>query len=114
MDADTRVALWEAFSEFFLDTELDEAVYEHVARVVRASGVTRLEAEAVLWNEVFPVLHRNLQSVAGEWAGWSREWLVANIRPSQGVARRTGPTILVEEVQGCWDKVLMHLGANTC
>lgn len=111
MDADTRVALWQVFSEFFLDTELTEATFQHVARIVRESGVTKDEAEAVLWNEVFPVLHHNLQSVAGEWAGWSREWLVANIRPSHGPARRVGPVSLVREIQGCWEKALVHLGS---
>lgn len=110
MDGDARSALWEAFSEFFLDTELDEMAFRHVARVVRASGVSREQAEAVLWNEVFPVLHRNLRSVAGEWSGWSRDWLVANLRPASGPARRKGPRSIVREIERCWEQVLDHLG----
>jgi hypothetical protein len=30
--------------------------------------------------EVFPVLHPNLISVAGEWAGFDKEWLFESIR----------------------------------
>ncbi|WP_162823656.1 hypothetical protein [Lysobacter sp. TY2-98] len=112
MDARARMDLWEAFSDFFLDTELDEITFQHAARVVRRSGATRDEAEGVLWNEVFPVLYWNPQSVAGEWAGRPREWLVAHIRPSEGPARKVGPAWIVQEVEGCWEKVLEHLGSH--
>ncbi len=110
MDDEARIRLWEAFSDLFLDTEPDQATFRHVARVVRETGVTREQAEAVLWDEVFPVLHANLRSVAGEWSGWSRDWLVANLRPAQGRRRRRGPRAIVREIQRCWDRVLEHLG----
>ena len=112
MDTEARISLWRAFSEFFLDTEMDDATFKYVARVVRETGATREQAESILWNEVFPVLHGNLQSVAGEWVGWSREWLVANIRPSDEPARRVGPQALVQEIQRCWEKALEHLGSH--
>ena len=79
MNEETRVSLWEAFSDFFLDTEISDIHFIHAARVVKKSGISPAEAEAILWNEVFPVLYPNLLSVAGEWAGWSREWLKANL-----------------------------------
>ena len=112
MDTDARVALWQAFSGSFLDTEPDEATFRYVARVVRESSATREQAESILWNEVFPVLYGNLESVAGEWVGWSREWLVANIRPSNEPARRIGPEAIVQEIQRCWGQALEHLGSH--
>ena len=111
MNIETRISLWEAFSEFFLDTELTDDAFRHAARVIDESGISRDDAEAVLWNEVFPVLHVNLMSFAGEWAGWSREWLEANLRPSTGPARRKGPRFVVKEIQRCWSKVVEQLGS---
>ena len=42
-----RLPLWRAFSEFFLDTELDAVSFEYVAREIRASGLSLAEAESV-------------------------------------------------------------------
>ena len=113
MDEDTRVSLWEAFSAFFLDTEISDVHFNHAAQVVKKSGISFSEAEAILWNEVFPVLYPNLLSVAGEWAGWSREWLKANLHPATGPARRTGPDSVVQEVERCWEQVLRHPDLHT-
>lgn len=112
MNEETRLSLWEAFSDFFLDTELTDVSFRHAARVIEQSGLSVAEAEAVLWNEVFPVLHVNLRSVAGEWAGWSREWLNTHLRPSTGPARRTGPRFAVREIKRCWEQVLRHLESH--
>lgn len=106
---DSRLPVWRALSELFLDTEIDEATCNYVARTVLESQLSIQEIEAVLWNEVFPVLHRNLLSPAGEWAGWSDEWLRENLRIVPGKVIRTGPRILVAEVQGCWERVLRLL-----
>lgn len=113
MDAETRVALWQAFSTFFLDTEPDATTFRHVARVVREAGVSIEQAESVLWNEVFPVLYRNLQSVAGVWDGWSREWLIDNICPSDGPVRRSAPRSIIREIQRCWAQTLAHLDPHS-
>ena len=112
MNEEARVSLWEAFSGLFLDTEITDAHFCHVALAIEQSDISLAEAEAVLWNEVFPVLHRNLQSVAGEWVGWPREWLVANLRAAVGPAQRTGPQSAVHEIQRCWEQVLGHLGSH--
>ena len=113
VNEETRVSLWEAFSDFFLDTEISDLHFIHAARVVKKSGISPAEAEAILWNEVFPVLYPNLLSVTGEWAGWSREWLKANLRPASGPARRAGPASAVQEIQRCWEQVLKHLELQT-
>ena len=113
MDQETRIYLWEAFSEFFLDTEISEYQFRNAAQAITQSGISLAEDEVVLWNEVFPVLHVNLQSVAGVWAGWPREWLITNLRPATGPARRTGPRSLVQEIERCWVEVLKHIGSHT-
>lgn len=112
MNDESRMRLWEAFSNLFLDTELTDSIFIYVARVVEQSGVSLTEAEAVLWNEVFPVLHHNLRSVAGEWTGWSRDWLKAHLRPSKGPARHTGPKLAVQEIQRSWAQVLRHCNSR--
>ncbi|KZC21805.1 hypothetical protein RHOFW104R3_18650, partial [Rhodanobacter denitrificans] len=109
MDEEIRLSLWEAFSDFFLDTEITDVSFRHAASIVERSGISLAEAEAVLWNEVFPVLYVNLESVAGVWAGWPQEWLKANLHPSVGPARRTGPQFAVQAVQRCWEQTLGYL-----
>ncbi|MDR2173310.1 MAG: hypothetical protein LBE32_03790 [Burkholderiales bacterium] len=112
MNEETRLALWEAFSTFFLDTEITDANFRLAANVIKESGISLDEAEAVLWNEVFPALRQNLMSVAGNWTGFSREWLKANLRPSTGPAKR--PLVFragVRAIQNCWESVLPHLKA---
>lgn len=108
-DDSPRLLLWEAFSEFFLDTELTDATFRHAADAVRSSGFSMEAAEAILWNEVFPVLHVNLMSITGEWAGWSRDWLATRLQPSAGPPRRVGPGFAVQEIRRCWDEVRLRL-----
>lgn len=103
-----RLPLWRAYSEFFLDTELDELSYAYVARTVLESGLDLEEAAAVLWNEVFPVLHANLRNHLGVWDGWSDEWLLAHLRVASGPARRSGPRATVAEIDRCWDRMRAH------
>ena len=99
-----RLPLWRAFSEFFLDTELDAVSFEYVAREIRASGLSLAEAESVLWNEVFPVLAQNLLDLAGVWAGWPDDWLLKHVRVENHEApRKTGDRSVVSEISRCWD-----------
>ena len=109
MDDAIRLSLWGAFSDFFLDTELTDQDFQHAARVVAASGLQLEQAEAVLWNEVFPVLHQNFLDPSGIWAGWPEDWLKANLRPSTGPARRVGPELAVKEIGECWGRMVSHL-----
>lgn len=105
LDVQTRLSLWLAFSRFFLDTELSNSDFAEVAKVINESGVALSDAEAVLWNEVFPVLSANLQAISGEWAGWSAAWLQANLRPSTGPARRRYFGLAARETRRCWQRV---------
>lgn len=103
-----RLPLWRAYAEFFLDTEIDETAYAYVARTVAESGLSPIEAEAVLWNEVFPVLHTNLRNHLGVWDGWPDEWLLANLRIASGPAVRSGPRAAVAEIERCWKRMCAH------
>ena len=76
-DAD-RVAVWMAMAEHFLDTETRHDLPTTARRCVEA-GMTISEARDVWRYEVTPAVCFNVLSVAGEWAYWDRDWLVARI-----------------------------------
>ena len=63
-----RLPVWTALSDLFLDTELDERSYDHIAQVIRAAGLTGAQAHLILETEVAPAFYVNF--AAGEWAGW--------------------------------------------
>ncbi|WP_459205636.1 DUF7079 family protein [Pseudomonas sp. MLB6B] len=97
----TRLHLWQALSELFLDTEVGEATLDGIARTLCTTGYTLAEAERILWAEVYPVLRHNLYSPAGEWAGWSDAWLLAHLRVN-GSSRRPRSTAVTREIERCW------------
>lgn len=68
-----------ALSEFYLDTELDDAALRHIAFTIIDSPYTFDEVKHINKYEVFPILQPNLLSVAGDWAGFDEEWLVERI-----------------------------------
>ena len=73
--------MWEALSNFFLDTELDDTDYDRIADVLASSPYSIQETEDILKHEVYPALIWNLRCVAGERAGFDREGLMAAIGP---------------------------------
>ena len=62
-------------ADFWLDTELAEFQFDHIARVIAASPYSIKEVRAIHNFEVAPAVSANLASVAGEWAGFDSEWL---------------------------------------
>lgn len=74
-----RKPVWEALSNLWLDTELDEADLEFIASVLDQSHLSVPELHWIYLYEVAPVVYINLWSVAGEWAGFNQEWLVEQI-----------------------------------
>lgn len=76
-----RLPVWEALSDFFLDTELDEKDYQRISRILASSPYSIQDTEEILRHEVYPALIWNLRSVAGEWAGFDREKLRKAIAP---------------------------------
>jgi hypothetical protein len=69
-DLERRRPVWSALSELYLDTELDDRDHERIAAVLIDSGYSTGQLEEILYRELHPVLHMNLLSVAGEWAGF--------------------------------------------
>jgi hypothetical protein len=46
---------------------------------MRELNLSAEQTQAILFQEVFPVLAPNMMQVAGEWAGWSDAWLLEQI-----------------------------------
>lgn len=80
----SREAVWIAMADLFLDTEVRWFLPAVAGAAVR-EGYDWPETRRILEREVAPVLAPNLLSVAGEWAGWDEQWLVAAIRKGAGL-----------------------------
>jgi hypothetical protein len=76
-----RLPVWEALSEFFLDTELQPSDHDRIAGVLAASKYSVVEIENILIDEVCPVCKLNMYSVAGEWMGFDTNWLKERMSP---------------------------------
>jgi len=74
-----RKPIWNALSDFYLDTELDDAALRHIAFTIIDSPYTFDEVKRINKYEVFPILQPNLLSPAGVWAGFDEEWLIEKI-----------------------------------
>lgn len=73
--------VWVALSELFLDTSLDGGDYYRIAHVLSVSPYSTEKIEDILRYEVSPVCQWNLLAIAGEWAGFNKEWLREKIIP---------------------------------
>ncbi|MEK7483679.1 MAG: hypothetical protein AABZ60_05010 [Planctomycetota bacterium] len=74
-----RMPVWDALSEFFLDTELQESDYQRIATVLASSPYSEKKLYQILRFEVYPPCKWNLFNIAGEWAGFTKEWILDNI-----------------------------------
>lgn len=87
---DARRRVWVAFADHFLDTETRHELPLAALAAVEG-GLSIAEARDSWRYEVTPVVGANLWSVAGEWAGWDEEWLVAQVtRQLRRLRRRPG------------------------
>ena len=73
---DHQKEVWKSLSEFYLDTELQDSDYLRIFKSLRKSNLSTEELKEIDLYEVFPSLQANLNSVAGEWAGFNEEWLI--------------------------------------
>lgn len=74
-----RINVWVAMADHFLDTETRHDIPLTAMACVRA-GLSVAEARDVWRYEVSPAVGFNAWDVAGEWAGWDRDWLVKTVR----------------------------------
>jgi hypothetical protein len=80
----SRVQVWDAFSELFLDTSWDEAELDRLAHIIAASPFSFEELGHILTAEVVPVCGSNLfQWPGGEWSGFAPHWLIPKCREQQ-------------------------------
>ncbi|HEX6041835.1 DUF7079 family protein [Longimicrobium sp.] len=76
-----RLPVWDAIADLYLDNVVDARVIDSIARTLAASPFSVDELEAIYRYEVAPVVHGNLKTTAGEWAGWGHEWLREHMVP---------------------------------
>jgi hypothetical protein len=67
-----------ALAELYLDTEVRDGLPRLAERML-ASGLSRQALSALWRSQVTPVVHWNLKTVAGEWAGFDRHWLLSEV-----------------------------------
>ena len=82
MNIAKRKPIWKALSELYLDSELQECDFLHIAFKIIESPYSLCEVKEINKYEVFPVLRSNLTSIAGEWKGFDEEWLAGCITNS--------------------------------
>lgn len=70
-----RQKVWDALSNFYLDTELTKDDYDVIAEALINSNLSIEQLKEIDKYEVYPTLQFNLLSPAGEWAGFDRAWL---------------------------------------
>lgn len=103
-----RLKIWQALSDLFLDTQIDDRTFAYIARVILETGYSPREVHNILWGEVFPVLKSNLSSVAGEWVGWPDDWLLEHLSVYDGpVTKQKGS--VAREIDRCWKRVATQL-----
>jgi hypothetical protein len=76
-----RMPVWDALSEFFLDTELQPDDHERIAKILAASRYSEKDLDGILAYEVYPACKWNMLCVAGEWAGFHPDWIKEKIAP---------------------------------
>jgi hypothetical protein len=79
INIEQRKPIWIALSEFYLDTELQDADFRQIAFTILESPYSLDQIKTINKYEVFPILQANLLSPAGEWAGFDEKMLVEKI-----------------------------------
>lgn len=81
IELERRKPVWFAFSDLFLDTEINEFEIASIVRICRESKYSQAELQRILLNEVAPVVGLNLLNIfpGGNWSGFDEEWLHSEI-----------------------------------
>ncbi|MBF5041839.1 hypothetical protein FGE12_05510 [Aggregicoccus sp. 17bor-14] len=90
-ELERRRPVWVAWSELFLDTQLDARDHARIAEVLGDSGYADGELLRILSDEVRPVVAANLLSMAGVWAGFDAAWLEERILALRAAGLPTRP-----------------------
>ena len=76
-ELETRKKIWIELSEFYLDIELTSEDFDRISNTFLQSGLGLDDLKKIDLFIVFPLLQKNLLSVAGVWAGFDEEWLLS-------------------------------------
>jgi hypothetical protein len=95
LNIEERKPIWLALAGFYLDTELQESDFKHIANTIMESPYSLEKVKEINKYEIFPVLQPNLLSVAGEWAAFDEAWLINSIQESLS-KRNTIKKIVIE------------------
>jgi len=96
INIEERKPIWIALSDFYVDTELQDSDYKHIASIFKKSPYSLKEIKQIDKEEVFPILHHNLLAVAGIWTGFQEEWLVNKI--TKKIQNRTAFSRLINRI----------------
>lgn len=116
-EIERRKPLWKAFSDFWLDNQLQDFEYERAADLMISSGYPLKELEKIFTEEVAPVVYSNLLSMTGEWAGFDEKWLcrkiVENIKKTESnffyrkwIQSSAGKFLMTKMAQEEWEILL--------
>lgn len=78
-DVENRLPVWRAFSELFIDTELSDRDYLHIAKVCIGSPYSMKDLEEILFRETWSAFSLNLYSMAGNWTGWGDDFIQSQV-----------------------------------
>jgi len=74
-----RADVWRALSDLYLDQPCRPALLRETVRVLARSTCSEDELRRILFDEVHPVVYRNLCATAGVWDGFDADWLATRI-----------------------------------
>lgn len=77
-DLDSRLVVWGALSDLFLDTDTS-ITRPWRAKTLAESAYSIEDLEFILINEIYPICKYNLFSIAGEWSDFDPIWLERRI-----------------------------------
>lgn len=78
-----RVRVWNALSEFFLDTNLESEDLDRIAQILAESPFSIEEIKHINAQEITPICSANLMSIAGEWGVFDQDWLLPRCKKRQ-------------------------------
>ena len=121
-EIERRKPVWSALSDLWLDTELVDDDLQRIAGVMKRSEYSINELRDIYLFEVAPVVFTNLLSVAGEWAGFNEEWLLAEA--TKRAKKRSlflrgfvwsgvGKRLMTFATERHWDRLVELLGDET-
>jgi hypothetical protein len=118
-----RKPLWQAFSDLWLDNELQNFEIDHIVSLMKQSGFNFDELERIFYCEVAPTVYKNTLSTTGEWAGFDSDWLfnsiLENIKKQESnfvhrlwVNSSVGKYIMTKMVEDDWNKIIENYRSN--